>query len=122
MDYKVSISENNRYLIVRVFKDVTNELALRFSRDAAALGDEKGIRKLLVDERGWGSLSSVLQKHDFAHGEAEGTGLTRVWRVAILKDPEDRRDVDFLETVMRNAGFNFRLFTDESEAKRWLEA
>jgi len=41
-------------------------------------------------------------------------------RVALLVAPEDHSH-DFVELVVRNAGYNVRLFRNEGQAKSWIE-
>jgi len=41
-------------------------------------------------------------------------------RSAILTSRDDRSH-DMVETFMRNAGYNVRIFTDESAAVAWLD-
>ena len=118
MDYKATLSPNGDYVLVRVLKDVTTELAFRFLKDGARLGEEHDLRKMLVDERGAPSKTSVLEKYTFAH-ERKDVPVTRDWRIAMIKDP-DNKAVDFLETVMLNAGYTFRIFINENQAITWL--
>ena len=69
--------------------------------------------------RGRISRSGTLGKYRYAHAVANQSGLTRDWKVALLKDRGDETP-DFLETVMVNAGYAFLIFEDEEEAFDWL--
>ena len=120
MDYEVALAENGTYVCVRVMTAITAELAMQFVRDAFELGRQHGIRKLLADERGCRSLSSISEKYAFAYSKGQEIGLSAEWQIALLED-EDNASVEFLETVLLNAGYNCRIFSDEDRAIAWLE-
>jgi hypothetical protein len=65
------------------------------------------------------SVSSIWDKYRYAYQEAAKFGLSRQWKIVVLKDPDDRSP-DFLETVMVNNGYMFRVFADEKTAIVWL--
>ena len=84
------------------------------------LGNEHGITRCLIDARGNTSVSSVSDQYVFAHKKVSATGLPRHWKFAFLKDKgDDSRN--FIEIAMQNAGYEFKLFENESEAIDWLK-
>ena len=119
MEYDLKLSQCESYVFVRPFVNVTKNLAHLYTREAISLGNTLGISKLLVDVRGLVSLSGAMGKYAFAHGDGKRIGLTHLWQVALIYD-EGNEDIKFLETVMRNAGYNYRVFGDESQARAWL--
>jgi len=119
MDYEMTISEDNQYIRIRVMSDITIDLVERFSRDASELSEQANIHRILSDERGVKSLTNVAQTHAFAHKSWRGPGPRPGWRIAVLKAP-DGTEYDCVETVMVNAGFEFRIFDEEDEAVAWL--
>ena len=121
MGFVISIPENKDYVLVRLQTDVSKELAMAFTRGATSLAKENDIMKILIDIRGFDSVSKVVEKYEFAYDAGLKLGLTPQWKVAMIRD-EDKEDMQFFETVMRNAGFNYRMYTDEKEALTWLEA
>ena len=60
-------------------------------------------------------MSSVVEKYEFAYKNATGSGVPQHWRYAFLIDHGDDSP-DFIETVMKNAGYVFQIFEDECEA------
>ncbi len=51
----------------------------------------------------------------------EEAGITQKYRIAWAeKNPEARKMIKFIETVLRNRGLEVRLFSDVVEAKQWL--
>ena len=119
MDYEITVSPGNQFICIRALTDVTVDMVERFSRDAHALSKKTNIYKILSDERAGRSLTNVSQTYEFAHRHYPESGPTREWKVAVLKDP-DAPEYDCVETVMTNAGFVFRIFTQEDEAISWL--
>ena len=119
MDYVISISEDKTYMSVRLRANITKDLAIAFTKEVTSLGREKGLKKFFLDLRGFASESGVLEKYEFAYEMGIKLGLTPEWKVALLRD-EARIEMQFFETVMRNAGFDYRMFTNEDEALTWL--
>lgn len=120
MDYDITISEQKTYVYVRPHKNVTKRLAESYTRDATEMGSHYGVHRLLVDHRGISSVSGTMGKYEFAYENGQKVGLTLDWKVALLRD-KDEAEIQFLETVMRNAGYDFRIFNKKEEAVDWLE-
>jgi hypothetical protein len=120
MNYDITISKDEAYVLVNVTQNFTKLIAEQFMKDATELGEKNGIRKMLIDMRGISSLSSVLDKYTYAYKDGKKVGLTHVWQIALLVDQMDE-DVRFMETVMKNAGFNCRLFDNQEQTVVWLE-
>lgn len=118
--YEMGISPDGSYIYVRNFRaKISLDLAIRFTTEFVALGNEHGIRLCLLDMRGTSSITGVAGKYQFAYEKADATGLTRDWHMALLKDPGNTT-FDFLETVMRNTSRSLRIFSDEPKAMAWL--
>jgi len=120
MDYDITISTSEVYVLINVTQNFTKHIAEQFMKDATELGEKNDIRKMLIDIRGISSLSSVLDKYTYAYKDGKRVGLTHAWVIALLVDKMDK-DVRFFETVMKNAGFNCRLFDNEGQAVAWIE-
>jgi len=120
VDYQIAISEDKQYIRVRVSNAVTVGLAKRIFRCASELTEQDSICRLLIDVRGYTNLLGVIDGYEFANGGADKAGLTRKWQIAVLTNPSETA-FDFLETVMMNAGFCFRVFTQEDEALAWVK-
>ena len=100
---------------------MTLKLVLSVALELKDLDSELDARACLLDIRGTTSEISVTEKYDFAYEKTGEIGVPRMARIALLKDPGDNSP-DFMETVMRNAGFTFRIFVDEREAIDWMKA
>jgi len=121
MDYKIQTPQKGDYVLVKVYGDVTIGMASEFARNATDEGLKAGINKMLVDVRGYRSATKVLDEYRFAHGKAEKVGISRAWIICILCDVGDE-SFTFLETVMRNAGYNYQVVFDERNALDWLNS
>lgn len=118
--YEVGVSPDGTYVYVRNLRaKISLDLAMRFTSEFVALGNEHGIRLCLLDMRGTSSITGVAGKYQFAYEKADSAGLTRDWHMALLKDP-DNNTFDFLETVMRNTSRSLKIFSDEDKAMAWL--
>jgi hypothetical protein len=119
--YEIGRSPDESYLYARAFRDpYTAELALRLAGELVELGEKPGVVGCLIDIRGTTSESSIVEKYEFAHNNAQGIGLPHHWKIAFLVDHSDG-SLGFVETVMTNAGYRFLIFEDESEAITWLK-
>ena len=122
MHFRTTIPEPGTYVYTDVTcpAGVSVSIAVAFTREIARLGDQRHIHRCLIDVQGTTSVSGVYGKYMYANRKAEEAGLKRVWRIALLKDEHDASP-DFLETVMKNAGYVFQMFTDRIKAVSWLE-
>ena len=117
---EIKISENSKYIIVRVSENMTRSLAEHLGIEASNLGKKKNITKYLYDLRNSRNIESINTNYIFAYQEMKKIDLNPVNMVAMLTSAGDNSH-NFVETVLRNAGFNVQIFTDESEAINWLE-
>lgn len=119
--YDLEVHADGSFVVVRSFRaPITLDIAVSFTAAFTRLGDEQGLRRCLIDIRPVYDDSSILDKFDYAYRKASDAGLDQKWRVAVLKRAEDHSP-DFIETVMTNAGYDFRLFDDQVAALEWLE-
>ena len=119
--YEIGSSSDGTYVYAQAFRvPYTMKLALTLADELVLLGEKLGVLGCLIDIRGVTSVSSVTDKYQFAYKKSKAAGLPRRWRFAFLKDHGDDSP-EFIETVMINAGFMFRVFEDEREAIGWLK-
>jgi hypothetical protein len=118
--YKTGISPDETYLYARAFQlPYTFELAQTLAGELILLGEKLDVLGCLIDIRGTTSVSSVIEKYEFAYKKARVAGLPRRWRYAFLKDHGDD-SLEFIELVMQNAAYMFQVFEDERKAVDWL--
>jgi len=127
-EYENDLSDDKTFLIVRLREPVTYKVAKAFTDDTVELAARLGIKKFLIDARGFGcELSSLqaylfaqdfLQAHLFAQ-KLENMGRMRFHKLALVVNQTDDTYA-FLETITRNRGINTRIFIDYNDAVAWL--
>ena len=120
MTKEIKVSDNGKYIIVRVNEDMTRSLAETLGLEAMHLGNRKDINKYLYDLRNSRNKESINANYIFANQDLKRLGPNLSNTIAMLTSPNDKSH-DFIETVLRNAGYNVRLFIVEVEAIAWLE-
>lgn len=119
--YEVGISPDGRYYYAHAFRvPYSLKIGMAVVGEFLKLGDKESVLGCLLDIRGTKSISSAVDKYNFAYEKANLIGLPHIWRIALLKDPADDSP-DFIETVMQNAGFSFKIFESEPEAIGWIK-
>lgn len=119
--FEIGISADGAYLYAHKFQQpYTYEIAQEVMKNFIYQGRELEILGCLIDIRGIQSVSSAADKFFFAREKAAAAQLPQYWRYAFLVDQNDD-SINFIETVMRNAGYMFQIFEDESLAIDWLK-
>lgn len=121
MTYTVSLSENEKYIVIKVNGLVNRTNAMKYTIESHKLGAEKGIHLFLVDLVNARNEESVAENYDFAYTDLrEQPTINRKAKVAMLVEKNDHSH-DFMETLSINSGHNVRLFRDEKSALNFLE-
>lgn len=115
MQYTVSKSEDESYIILKYHGDITREIAFKAAEDSHALGRVHGINRFLVDGTEAKNIESILNNYKFAYDDVQQADIDSSACVALLVRPDDKSH-DFVETSLRNAGFDVTLFRDRDEA------
>lgn len=119
MDFKISVSEENKYLIIKVNVPMTAELGGRCGIEATALGKKTGISRYLFDLRGFPNVDGATTSYEYVNRDMYLLGLPKNERTALLTDSEDRSH-DFIAHLMNNAGYNIKVFDSEQASIDWL--
>jgi isopentenyldiphosphate isomerase len=117
---EIKISDNGKYIIVRVKENMTRTLAERLGLEAVQLGNTKNITRFLYDLRDSRNTETINANYIFANQDMKRIEPNPENMIAMLTSPNDKSH-DFIETVLRNAGYTVKLFIDEAEAIAWLE-
>jgi hypothetical protein len=120
MSYSITVSASGKYFRIRVDGETSVELARKWSAELQELGGVYHIKRFLFDARLAKNMSSVVENYQFAYKDSVELSLDRSARSAILASQDDDSH-NFLELAMSNAGFDVRVFTDESLATGWLD-
>ena len=118
--YELTVEVRPEYLHASVTGDRTADNVFRFLREAYEACVENEKSRLLLEIRLTGSRLGTLGIYRvIADRSADGAKLRRI---AYVEDPLDHvEEARFAETVAVNRAVNVRLFTDVSEAARWLD-
>ena len=119
MEFKISIVEDEKYLIIDVFEAITGEVETKMIQQTAKAMKDHHIKNVLADVRKVRNIANVPDKYDLAYSEAKRIGFPEDAQVAILVSPDDRSH-DFIETVFRNVGYACRIFQDKNAATEWF--
>lgn len=108
--YEIGHSPDHNYIYARDFQQpYTVELAFKLAGDMVRFSEGLEVQKCLVDISGTTSVSNVVNKYKFAYEKAPDLGLPHHWRIAFVITQGDKSP-DFIETVMKNAGYFFSAF------------
>ncbi len=119
--FETGISSDRTHLYARKFQvPFTATFAQLLATEFTQLGEKLNVLGCLIDIRGTKSVSTVVEKYNFAYKKTTEIGLPRYWKYAFIKDQGDD-SLEFIEIVMHNAGYLFRTFEDESIAVDWLK-
>ena len=120
MGTTITVSEDQKYIILKIVGDYTRELAMIDNLKAHAMGREMGIKLYLSDMTEARNIETTTDNYYFANKDMKITpGIDLHARVALLVRPEDRSH-DFVETVSRNAGLDVKIFRDPELAVQYL--
>jgi isopentenyldiphosphate isomerase len=117
---EIKISDNGKYIIVQVKENMTRTLAERLGLEAVQLGNTKNITRFLYDLRDSRNTETINGNYIFAKQDMKRIEPNPENMIAMLTSPNDKSH-DFIETVLRNAGYTVKLFIVEEEAIQWLE-
>jgi hypothetical protein len=121
MEYEIFIHEGNRHLVTRVHEPVTEGLLEEIIGKAAQKANESSIDKILFDLRRAANQASLTSQWWAINQVMKDSGFKPGSKHALLVTPKLLEDYEFLETVLLNAHYRSKRFTDESEAIKWLE-
>jgi len=110
MEYKINISDNERYIVIKVKGEMDPNMAIQYTEESHVIGSRKGIDKYLVDLTEAMNTMRVFENYEFAHEKvAPNPGINKLAKVAFLVSANDHSH-DFIETVMINSGMQVKLF------------
>jgi len=120
MDYLITTSDDQHYIIIELKSDFTGKEMLQCIVESHSLGQRLGIHRYLVESRCARNLDNALDNYKFAHSDMKTTPeVDPLARVAIIACPDDHSH-DFISTTSKNAGMNLEVFTEPSKAREFL--
>lgn len=120
MEFELTLSNGRTpYVIVRVPDSATKAMSHECLQEAAALGQQNSVHRFLFDLSRVANQRSTLDDYTLAYRGLQELGFARPSLAALLVAPDDASHA-FFEIVARNAGYHWKLFTDERMALAWL--
>lgn len=119
LDVDINVSDDGLHLVVRIVGEVTRERARVFAGMAQTEAARLGLWRFLFDLRRARNVDDAAGNYYYAYEDLQRIGRPREARSALLVAPDDSSH-DFVETSIRNAGYNVRLFREEGAALAWL--
>lgn len=120
MEYVISLSENNRYIIVKVTGDIDGKTAMQYTEESHIMAKGNGIDKFLVDLTDAKNSLHMIENYEFAYDKVPlSPVINKLAKVALLVSEKDHSH-DFIETVSINAGLRVRLFRSREAALDYL--
>jgi hypothetical protein len=120
MKYEISVSDDSKYICVRIDEPMTTDVLNRFISETADKAKEHEVKRFLYDVRNSPNRIDHAFYSDLVYKRAVELGFVYGTKHAILVDGGDMPDYHFVETILNNAGYLGRMFTDETEAVEWL--
>ena len=120
-EYDICVSDRKTYMHVRVNEPVTLQVLNGFMHETAEKANEYGIDNFLFDLRQAPNRTSVFAHYEFAYNQSKRLGFKPLSKHVLLISLEDMVDYHFVETILINAGYQSKIFTDELTAIEWLE-
>jgi hypothetical protein len=120
MDFKIDISENGKYIIVKVYTEVTKALMQSIALQADAAGIKHNITNLLIDLRDSKTKSYFKPRVKFSQTELPNPHDAYYKKIAVLVKHNDYTH-NLILILIRHKGFNIYMFKEENDAVQWIE-
>ena len=90
-------------------------------RETAEKANEYMIDNFLFDLRHAQNQAGLFRHYDMVYKQSKKLGFKPRSKHALVVSQDNMADYSFVETVLNNAGYQSKMFTDELSAIEWLE-
>jgi hypothetical protein len=111
MSYSINLSDDGKYIILKVVGTINRQLAVKYNLEAHALGKEKNIDRFFLDFSECHNTDTVFRNYKYVYDDMQNPGINQQARTVMVVDPKDHSH-DYIEAFFRNAGADFSLYTD----------
>jgi hypothetical protein len=115
MAYSITVSDDEKYIVLKATGMIGRQLAMKYNLEAHALGKEKGLERFLLDFTECRNSDTVLRNFKYVYDDMQDPGIIQSACTALLVSPTDHSH-DFIEALFRDAGADFTLFHDRELA------
>ena len=119
MDYEIMTSEDKSYILVCTYKPISRQMIFEINQKVVKQAETSSIIKFLYDVRNSPNDESVMNNYNIAYEDAKTVGFGRTAKIAVLHNQDDSSH-EFVMTVAKNSGYNFRLFISKQDVVAWL--
>jgi hypothetical protein len=119
--YTIKPVDSGDYILIEVEGDMTRAVGKEVIDKAHRLARELGIEKFFMDLTKAVNRDTSIEQFQFANSDMrESKEFNRFAKCAGLVAAHDHSH-DFVETVIRNIGINFRLFRNRQQAMEFID-
>lgn len=121
MEWTLSYQPEHHLILVQTHGTADEAGSLAMSVAIKSLAEQHQVHDCLIDHRQLdGVAGNVFDVYDHPQ-KLQERGIRAQFRIAEVARPEHLEFFRFMETVFRNRGIDFMVFTDEAAARRWLK-
>ena len=120
MEYNITVSENGKYIILKVIGDLDRSSSMRELIEAHELGAKLSIDRFMADLTEARNIRSILEDYQLANADTHNEPRINVAALVAMLVASDDHSHDFLETAGLNSGWRVKLFRDRQEAIDYL--
>jgi hypothetical protein len=119
--YEIKTRRNPRYTSLELTGEVGSGMAARLAKDVMEIFANDTAIKVLVDVRRLTVRVDPVETIHLVSSYKDMNPRPRPSKTAVLYEKEHHDVLRFYETVALNRGYSTAIFTDRSEAEKWLE-
>jgi len=120
MEWTYSFLSNEQIVVIQTQGVADEASSLEMVKNIPALMQQYQVVRLLIDHSALSFVSGKIVDVYQRPQEIRGVGVPVKIKIAEVVLPEHKKHFDFLETVCRNRGFDFRIFNQSEAALAWL--
>ncbi len=120
MDFLISVSDSRKFIKIKYYNDITNEIFIKSVSATNEAGKKWNIERLLTDVRGVKNVDTTKYNYVSAFESLPSPDEHQYKKVALLADPMDKSH-SMLTAFIEMRGFRCKEFINEEEAAKWLE-
>jgi hypothetical protein len=120
MEWKISFLSDQRIVVIETRGVADEASSFEMAKSIAKTMARHMTVKCLIDHSAITSTSGSISEIYYRPKRLLKIGIPFKVKIAEVVLPAHKEHFDFLETVWRNRGFDFRIFNDQESAIQWL--
>jgi hypothetical protein len=120
MEWTISFLSDQQLVIIRTQGIANGTSSIEMAKAISKTMAEYKVVRCLIDHSAIESVSGNVAEIYYRPQELREVGIPSKVKIAEVVLQEHKEHFDFLETVCRNRGFDFRVFNDQESAIQWL--